>query len=222
MLAEKFGEFQIILVTHDEQFFKLLRDHLPQQTWNFKHITGIERDFGPLFSDHKTLDCLIEGKLERGEPTANDIRRAQEEWLKRICRDFGVNVRIREVSQPYNYDRAELAEALQQFLKDQGIDVPAIPGTSNPFLLSLQTGSVENFGSHFQDNPNASGSSGDEEARWQEFKEFRDMFICAKGHKRFKRPRNMKHPVCQKCETLFTFTTSMSSTSQTSSEFRVT
>jgi recombinational DNA repair ATPase RecF len=213
MLAEKFSEFQIILVTHDEQFFQLLRDHLPEQTWIFKHITGIERDFGPIFSDHKTLDRLIEEKLERGEPAANDIRRAQEEWLKRICRDFGVNVRIREVNHPHSYDRAELAEALHSFLKDKGIGVPAIPGTANPFLLSLQRGVVENFGSHFQDNPNASGSIGDEQHRWQEFKEFRDMFTCTRGHKRFKRPRGMNSPVCQKCETPFAF--SIPSTAQT-------
>jgi hypothetical protein len=101
------------------------------------------------------------------------------------------------------YNRAELAMALSSFLKEKNIKVPEILGMSNPFLLSLQKGVVENFGSHFQDNPNASSSIGDEKARWQEFKEFRDMFTCTKGHDRFKRPIGMERPVCKKCETTF-------------------
>ena len=67
---------------------------------------------------------------------------------------------------------------------------------------------MENFGSHFQDDPYGFGSVGDERARWTEFKVFRDAFRCpACDRKRFKRPLGMDRPVCRHngCEAQFAF-----------------
>jgi len=208
MLSNHFNDFQILVVTLDERFFAYLKDVLPEATWDFKRITTLDPDFGPRFHDHKIPDALIDDKLTRNESAAKEIRQAEEEWLLNICRDFGVDVRIREVHKPYSYERSELAIALHRFLRDKGIAVPPVFGISNPFLLSLQRGEVENFGSHFQEDPSAFSSLGDERLRWGEFKIFRDMFTCPDpdcGQKRFKRPTGMENPVCRSCETSFTF-----------------
>src|SRR5690606_38178636 len=104
-----------------------------------------------------------------------------------ICRDFGVSVQIRPLERPYSYERSELANALASFLKGRSLTPPLIPGVSNPFLQSLSSAVVENFGSHFQDNPGAQGSIGDEQARWTEFRAFRDLFRCPScSRRRFK------------------------------------
>ena len=138
--------------------------------------------------------------------TANEIRQSEEEWLLDICRDFRAKVVIRPVKRPYNYDRSELASALAAFLNGAGIKPPDVPGIANSFLASLQKGDVENFGSHFSDNPNAAGSKGDEGARWVEFKYFRDLFACPNcGSTRIVRPNPLSKPVCKKCETSFAF-----------------
>ncbi|MCH7539650.1 MAG: chromosome segregation protein SMC [Proteobacteria bacterium] len=206
MLAKHFLDFQIILVTHDELFFLLLKDHLPQNAWLFRRITDIRPDFGPVYLDHKTPDEEIQKKLDGGESAANEIRQAEEEWLLDICRGFRAKVVIRPVERPYNYDRSELASALAAFLKGAGIKPPPVSGIANPFLASLQKGVVENFGSHFSDNPSAAGSIGDESARWAEFKYFRDLFACPEcGKTRFMRPEPHVKPVCKKCETPFAF-----------------
>ncbi|MDO8436855.1 MAG: hypothetical protein Q7S69_01635 [Nitrosomonadaceae bacterium] len=206
MLAKHFGDFQIILVTHDERFFLLLQDHLPQNVWNFRRIIEIKPDFGPSFHDHRTPDEVIQAKLVAGESAANEIRQAEEEWLLDICRDFKVKVVIRAIERPYKYDRSELAGALASFLKNVGITPPEVPGIANPFLASLQKGDVENFGSHFSDNPNEGASVGDEKTRWEEFRFFRDQFACPScGNKRFMKPEPLKYPVCKKCETPFAF-----------------
>ena len=205
-LAEELEGFQIVLVTHDEQFFNLLQDHLPVATWVFRRITHVDPSFGPVYSDHRTPDDVIQGKLDDGESVGEDIRKSQEEWLLTVCRDFGVEVVIRPIDKPYQYDRSELATALAKFLKAQKLVPPKVPGVSNPFLNSLQRGVVENFASHFSDNPYRSGSSGDEKARWEEFRFFRELFVCAScGRNRFKRPRELSKPVCSKCETPFDF-----------------
>ena len=171
-LAEEFQGFQIVLVTHDEQFFNLLQDHLPAATWLFRRITHIDSSFGPVFSDHRTPDEVIQRKLDDGEPVGEEMRKSQEEWLLTICRDFGVEVVIRPIDKPYQYDRSELATALIRFLKSRSLVPPIVPGISNPFLSSLQRGVVENFASHFSDNPYRSVSSGDELARWKEYRVF--------------------------------------------------
>jgi hypothetical protein len=155
------------------------------------------------------MDALIEQKLKDGESAAKDIRQAEEEWLLRICRDFRVEVEIRDAHRAYSYDRSELAIALHKFLKGKRINVPKVPGVSNPFLISLQAGETENFGSHFSDDPNAWASIGDEERRWKEFKFFRDLFVCSPCNAtRFKRPKGMDRPVCSKCEITFSFKSS--------------
>ena len=207
-LAEEFENFQVLLVTHDEQFFNLLQDHLPQSRWAFRRITHIDPSFGPILSDHRTPDEEIGRKLDEGESAGEQIRKSQEEWLLRICRDFRVYIEMRPVDQPYQYDRSELANALHRFLTDRNLVPPKVPGISNPFLTSLQRGTVENFASHFSDNPNRSISGGDERTRWSEFRYFRDLFICPScGRNQFKRPGILSKPICKRrqCEAQFKF-----------------
>lgn len=205
VLAVMFPGFQFIVVTHDERFFSYLKEHLPH--WRFRQITHIEDGFGPKYVDHRIADEVIEAKLKNGERASNEIRQAEDEWLLAKAREFGVDVRIRDIDKPYAYERSELAASIATFLKSKKIHTPVIEGFSNSFWNSLQKGTVENFGSHFQDNPTASWSGGDEKTRWQEFKTFRDLFVCSNcGHRKFKRPRvGVDRPLCDKCETPFSF-----------------
>ncbi|RFF27198.1 MULTISPECIES: chromosome segregation protein SMC [unclassified Wenzhouxiangella] len=209
VLAKHFNDFQIILATHDEQFFNLLQDHLSTAKWLFRRITKVEPNFGPQFHDHRTSDEAIQAKFDANESAASLMRQAEEEWLLDICRGFGVKVVIRPVHRPYQFERGEMAAALASFLKGVGILPPEVPGMSNTFISSLQKGVVENFASHFSDNPYKNASIGDEMARWEEFQYFRDQFACPScGKRRFKRPPSLSKPVCTKCETPFAFTQS--------------
>lgn len=208
LLAKEFADFQLIITTLDERFFIYLKDQLRDQEWQYKRITRLDPNFGPRFSDHRVTETLIDSVWDHGDSAANEMRQAEEEWLLRICRDFGVNLRIRPVERAYSYERSELASALAKFLSEKGYSPPQVPGVNNLFLTSLQRGAIENFGSHFNDAPYGDGSIGDERARWEEFKFFRDQFACPTcGRTRFKRPIGMSKPVCSKtgCETKFRF-----------------
>lgn len=209
LIAKHLNQHQLFVFTHDEQFFNFLQENLPENRWRFKRIMFIEENFGPKFTDHKVKDAEIEEVLNQGKTAANLIRQAEEEWLLSMCRGFGVDVRIREINKPYIYDRSELAKSLHRFLNESGIGYPNTENHTNPFLNTLQKGTLENFGSHFSDNPNASASIGDEKTRWTNFQEFKSYFncknpSCKKG--RFKRPENFKKPSCQYCETPFSIT----------------
>ena len=205
-LAKHFSDFQIVLVTHDEQFFNLLKDQLPQGRWVFKRIVGIRDGFGPVLHDHQTSDEVIQAKLDAGENAGAEIRQAEEEWLLRICREFGAKATIRPIERAFQYDRAELADSLASFLNGAKIKLPQTSTASNGILTSLKSGVVENLSSHFSDNPYKSNSVGDDRARWDEFKYFRDLFKCPScGKRRFKRPVDLSKPVCHSCETQFAF-----------------
>ncbi|MDX6497764.1 MAG: hypothetical protein QOG23_1024 [Blastocatellia bacterium] len=208
LLASEFTDFQIIITTHDERFFIYLKDQLGDRNRRFTRIIRLDTEFGPRFVDHRVSDAMIESRWHDGELAANEMRQAEEEWLLQVCRDFGVNVRMRTVERAHSYERGELADALASFLRDQGLTPPMVPGVNNRFLTSLQLGAVENFGSHFQDAPYGDGSKGDEQSRWAEFRFFRERFACPKCRKkRFKRPNQLRKPVCAKegCEAQFEF-----------------
>lgn len=208
LLAMEFTGMQVLVVTHDERFFSFLKDQLPLRDWQFLRIVKFERDYGPRFATHKVGDALIEERWARGESAANDMRQAEEEWLLGICREFGVDVRIRALERAYNYERSELAGALAGFLRSRKLEPPAVPGVNNRFLASLQQGVVENLGSHFSDAPYGDGSMGDEQTRWKEFAYFRSQFVCPQCKRsRFQRPVSLDKPVCAHpgCEAQFAF-----------------
>lgn len=208
LIATMFGDCQILITTHDERFFNYLKDQLEAKTWHFTRIIGLDPAYGPRFADHKVSDEMIAARWAGGQSAANEMRQAEEEWLLGICRDFGVSVRIRPLEKAYSYDRSELASALGGLLKDAKLEPALVPGVNNRFLASLATGTIENFGSHFQDVPYGDGSVGDEKARWDEFKTFRSQFACKKcGRTKFQRPLTLKKPVCAHggCEAQFEF-----------------
>ncbi len=171
-------------------------------------ITRLDANYGPRFTDDKVSDEMIEERFYNGEPAANDIRRAEEEWLYKLCQGFGVDIRMRATEEPYAFSRSELADALQRFLNKNELEPPMVPGFTNRFLSSLKKGGVENFGSHFQDTEYGDNSTGDEKERWEEFKFFRSRFICPKcSRKSFTRLQNFERPVCshKSCGTQFEF-----------------
>ncbi|MHC5653165.1 AAA family ATPase [Stappia sp. ICDLI1TA098] len=208
LIATMFGDCQVLITTHDERFFNYLKYQLEAKTWHFTRIIGLDPAYGPRFADHKVSDEMIEARWADGQSAANEMRQAEEEWLLGICRDFGVSVRIRPLERAYSYERSELASALGGLLKDAKLEPALVPGVNNRFLASLATGTIENFGSHFQDVPYGDGSIGDEKTRWEEFKTFRSQFACKKcSRTKFQRPLALKKPVCAHggCEAQFEF-----------------
>jgi len=211
VIADRCGDCQVIITTHDELFFRYLKDQLRSAEWQFAQITKFDAKFGPRFSDHKVTHDMIEARWEFGESAGNEMRQAEEEWLLDICRAFGVTIRIRSLEKPHSYERAELASALASFFKQVKLTPLRVPGVNNRFLDSLQQGVIENFASHFQNALYGNVSIGDEKKRWDEFWAFKNQFVCPVcGRTKFKRPQGVNKPICahEACEAQFEFATS--------------
>lgn len=199
LLADEFSSFQVIVVTHERQFFEYLREKLPQKTWQIKRIRELNPDSGPEFEDDRPSDEEIDGLLRADKSAENEIRKAQEHWLQQICHEFGVLVKMPTPTQLPKFGRAELAIALEDFVKTKKINI------NTSYFSQLKMGTAENSGSHGSSDASAGPSAGDMNTRWNEFKLFRDQFVCACGGKRFTRAFDANFPKCKKpsCELPF-------------------
>jgi hypothetical protein len=207
------GDCQLIILTHDQRFFTYLREMLPPAEWEFKQINALDPGYGPRLAAHLVKDEEVEQAWAEGKSAANLMRQIEDETLLRWAQDFEVDIRIRKTNKPFGYGRAELAEAIARYFKQVGLKPPTVNGVFNPFLDSLRDGTVENFGSHFQDGPWGDGSDGDEKARWAEFKSFRSALRCPQcSGTRFRRPYPQRYAVCAKpkCETQLRFAEAVS------------
>ncbi|MBB4365236.1 DNA repair exonuclease SbcCD ATPase subunit [Bradyrhizobium sp. CIR18] len=102
LIAAMFSDCQLLITTHDERFFRYLKDQLEAKTWQFTQIIGLDPAYGPRFADHKVTDEMIEARWADGQAAANEMRQAKAEWLLSIGRDFGINVRIPPLKRAYS------------------------------------------------------------------------------------------------------------------------
>ena len=208
VLRDKCQNLQILVLTCDDRFFRILKDQLPSREWSFKRIVRLDPNRGPQFEDHRIADDIIETKLAANQSAANDMRQLYEEWLNDVVRQFRLQLAVPPLSAPYDYSRQDMADALLAYLKKtKGFDLAA-EGFSQADIDALKTASVLNFGSHGQANPNASPSVGDEHAWWDVFKRFRALFACPYCHgTKFQRSPGDEFPKCAKknCAEKFTF-----------------
>lgn len=80
MLNQHFGDFQILLTTHDRHFFDILKDHFHESHCEFHKIKELQSGVGPIFETHQVRDEEIEDMLNNGVDAENNIRKAEEEW----------------------------------------------------------------------------------------------------------------------------------------------
>ena len=198
VLAECFSEFQIILVTHDWRFFKELRKCVVSECWAFQRIIRIEDERGPVFVDDKTRDEDIDAALNDGKKPGNEIRMAEEEWLTNICRDLKLKIPMPPLHDPYKHERSELASSLIGFLNKSKILQSQTLKNSNRYFASLQQADVENSTSHFSENPYEDISAKDLRSTWEDFKAFRQLFVCSCGGN-FIKSREFGRLLCRKC-----------------------
>ena len=94
LIKEQFGDWQIILLTHERLWFELIQKELSQSGWLFKEVKW-DADNGIQLSPSATdLRVLIEQKRNKYD-VSNDIRKLLEASLKEICQALEVKLPFR-------------------------------------------------------------------------------------------------------------------------------
>jgi energy-coupling factor transporter ATP-binding protein EcfA2 len=175
LLFEKFSKYQLILLTHEREWFSNVVSPLAKRKgWLINEIFW-DNDKGT-YIDEKSKDLkeFIEANLISGQTDnlGNPIRRYLEHSLKDICYhlDVKVSFQFNATNEKRMPDELlnELKSRINNKSKELQAKIPTIERVSNSSLFG-------NLLSH--DNP-FNPKIGDLKAFWEDIKELEKVFIC--------------------------------------------
>lgn len=130
LLAEKFDDWQLIVLTHDHQFFEHLSRRAP--SWKRLEITSWSYDGGPRTTKYDSVGILGEARDRLGQGDVNGAatkaRRALEELLQEICERLEAELPFRRGTAN---DRRELGEVFRGVRR-------ALKEHAKPMLASIE------------------------------------------------------------------------------------
>ncbi len=175
LLFEKFADWQIILLTHEKEWFQYVKQLAKNKSWLISEImwsdekgTHIEENAGELIES-------IEKKIAMGEVESlgNQLRKYLEHILKVICHNLEVKVsfRFNDLNEKRMPDEllSGLKSKINKCSPELKLKISFIDRVSNSSLLG-------NLLSH--DNP-FNPKIGDLKAFWNDIQEFEKLFLCS-------------------------------------------
>lgn len=174
LLTTKFSDYQVILLTHEKEFFELVSSEVKSKGWilnNFKWTkdngTGIERGIADI---KDRIKKKIEDKNTDG--LGNDIRVYAERVMKRVALELEAKVSYRNNDINEKRMAPELLDAVQSKLSKaskelkEKTDIPKIKG------MPMFIGNTTSHDNSFQE------SIEDLEAIWEDVKDLIHNFYC--------------------------------------------
>ena len=174
LLIEKFSHYQIILMTHERNWFDLVRHLVKGKGWNVNTIKWDDNKGAYIDEPIKNLKERIESKIAASEieGLGNDIRKYLEQFLKQIAYKLDVRVKFRFNDKNENRMAHDLLSDMESHVKKKKI--PALK--NNPIILRLKSSSlfIANKESHASLYET---SLGDLKASWKDVEEFESLFF---------------------------------------------
>lgn len=173
-MFEKFSDYQIVLLTHEEQWFQYVRQLAKKKGWSINEIKWTEAKGTHLDELPNDLKELIESSIASGNINflGNPIRKYLEHILKGICLNLEVKLsfRFNDINEKRMPDEmlSELKSKINKSSVDLKAKLPIIDRLASSALLG-------NLLSH--DNP-FSPKLGDLKAFWSDIIEFEHLFHC--------------------------------------------
>jgi hypothetical protein len=174
LLKEEFADWQIIILTHENVWFDLIKREMSPAGWLF-HEVSADSDNGILLEHSpSTLRALIDQKRGKDDVT-NDLRKLLEAVLKDISCALEVKVAFRFNDMNEKRMPEELLSQIRSTLKAKS------PDLANSSVFSDLAGStlIANLDSH--DNPEMV-VGGDIDVLLEDIDKLVDMFVCADCH----------------------------------------
>lgn len=122
LLRDEFSDWQIIILTHENVWFDIIKSEMGQHGWIFHEVKSDGANGIVLESSPATLKEIIEQKKGK-EDVTNDLRKLLELVLKSICQSLEVKVAFR--FNEFNEKRmsGELISALRSTLTTKSPDL---------------------------------------------------------------------------------------------------
>jgi DNA repair exonuclease SbcCD ATPase subunit len=177
VLAQYLDDFQVIITTHDQAFFREIKAALASTgNWNFIQLKPWLLETGVRFENECDPDDDIDRRLREGEKpevVAQLIMSNFEDWLADVCfvARASVKLAIRKDRSPAAPTAGNLWSAAQQVFTESHLQ--------HPSFAILSGFSVINWPRHAASAGQLQITLGELQTFWKNFKTFRDDF--AKG-----------------------------------------
>jgi hypothetical protein len=173
LLIEKFSDYQIILFTHEKDWFEIISNMVRGKNWMIKRMYWDHENGATIEPPPFTLKEEIENKLKRADTTGlgNSIRMYLEHLLKEICHNLKVKVEFRFNGHNENRMSHELLSELKSKLKDRKCelkDQAAFDRLSSSMFLGNRTSHDSSF----------EGSIDDLKMFYSDVQELEKLFRC--------------------------------------------
>jgi len=174
LLFEKFSKYQIVLLTHENEWFQYVSQLAKRKGWHIYEIKWSDTEGTYIDAEPSELREQIETNLAKGNVglIGNPMRKYLEHTLKDICANLEVKVdfRFNELNEKRMPDELlnELKSRINKCSSELKVQMPVIDRIVNSNILG-------NLLSH--DNP-FSPKLGDLKAFWADFIEIEKLFYC--------------------------------------------
>ena len=174
LLVEKFRDWQLIVLTHEYEWYSYLSQRAKNQNWLIKQ-TKWNDEMGSII-EVKTIDLKkqIENKISKGEEIGlgNLIGRYTEDLLQELCENLEANLPYKKGDRNEERGWSEFFSSLQKRLKEKqtGLDKkPTFQRLSQMNFFRNKT----SHGGRFEEN------LADMKAFYEALKEFEAIFTCS-------------------------------------------
>lgn len=175
LLIDKFRDYQIIMLTHERDWYELMKQMVKGKNWIVKEIKWHETE-GP-YLDLPLLDqrTRIENKINAGDDTGlgNDIRIYLEHLLKDIVYNLEAKVKFQYNDQNEKRMAYELLTVLKSRINKSGSEDCA--NIKNAVQNVLDCSFVANIASH---DSNVTVNIDDLTVVWKEIKNLENNVFC--------------------------------------------
>ncbi|UWQ09682.1 AAA family ATPase [Aliiroseovarius crassostreae] len=170
LLKEEFSDWQILILTHENVWFDLIKREMAPSGWLFHEVSADNENGILLENSPATMRALIDQKKGK-EDVTNDLRKLLEAILKDVCYALEVKVafRFNEVNEKRMPE--ELLSQLRSTLKEKS------PDLAKDAVFAELAGStlIANLDSH--DNPEKV-VGGDIDVLLEDIDKLVNLFVC--------------------------------------------
>ncbi len=156
LLVEKFSDYQIVLLTHEKDWFELVSNMVKGKNWLIKKVKWDHDDGAYIEEPPSALKEEIENKIKKTDITGlgNLIRKYLERLLKDVC--FNLEVKVKFLFNEHNENRMsnELLSELKSKLKDRKCelkDQTVFERLNSSLFLGNRTSHDSNFSESIED-----------------------------------------------------------------------
>lgn len=174
LMVEKFSDYQIIIMTHEMDWFDYVKNIVKGKNWKINTIKWNEDRGTYVDEPPEKLKDRIKSKISKSDETGlgNDIRKYLEHTLKQVALNLEVKLKFQFNDANEKRMSYELLTELKSTIKKRNCSELTECKVFDRLLSSVYIG---NIGSH---NGSSSCNIGDLKAFWGDVIEFEELFYC--------------------------------------------